>query len=116
LQPGAVLPPNVSISLVPPSSSQPGPGRLLCSVMDFYPAAIQVRWFQGEQELSEHVGGHRRGPQRGLDLPAAGAAGNHPRRGLSYSCQVEHASPGNTVETSCVSLSHVAPPGDHVPW
>ncbi|NWY34502.1 HB2J protein, partial [Pheucticus melanocephalus] len=27
----------------PPSSSQPGPGRLLCSVMDFYPAAIQVR-------------------------------------------------------------------------
>uniref|UniRef100_A0A8D2QAK6 Ig-like domain-containing protein n=1 Tax=Zonotrichia albicollis TaxID=44394 RepID=A0A8D2QAK6_ZONAL len=84
------LPPNVSISLVPPSSSQPGPGRLLCSVMDFYPAAIQVRWFQGEQELSEHVGGHRRGPQRGLDLPAAGAAGNHPRRGLSYSCQVEH--------------------------
>ncbi|XP_066427139.1 HLA class II histocompatibility antigen, DR beta 4 chain-like [Molothrus aeneus] len=49
------LPPSVSISLVPPSSSQPGPGRLLCSVMDFYPAAIQVRWFQGQQELSEHV-------------------------------------------------------------
>ncbi|NXQ72122.1 HB2L protein, partial [Quiscalus mexicanus] len=43
--------PTVSISLVP-SSSQPGPGRLLCSVMDFYPAAIQVRWFQGQQELS----------------------------------------------------------------
>ncbi|XP_054145272.1 H-2 class II histocompatibility antigen, I-E beta chain-like [Melozone crissalis] len=35
--------PSVSISLVPPSSSQPGPGHLLCSVMDFYPAAIQVR-------------------------------------------------------------------------
>ncbi|NXE71845.1 HB22 protein, partial [Calcarius ornatus] len=49
------VPPSVSISLVPPSSSQPGPGRLLCSVMDFYPAAIQVRWFQGQQELSEHV-------------------------------------------------------------
>uniref|UniRef100_A0A8C3NGD4 Uncharacterized protein n=1 Tax=Geospiza parvula TaxID=87175 RepID=A0A8C3NGD4_GEOPR len=49
------VPPTVSISLVPPSSSQPGPGRLLCSVMDFYPAAIQVRWFQGQQELSEHV-------------------------------------------------------------
>ncbi|XP_015472148.1 class II histocompatibility antigen, B-L beta chain-like, partial [Parus major] len=32
-------PPSVSISLVP-SSSQPGPGRLLCSVMDFYPAEI----------------------------------------------------------------------------
>ncbi|NXA02703.1 HB22 protein, partial [Nesospiza acunhae] len=37
------VPPSMSISLVPPSSSQPGPGRLLCSVMDFYPAAIQVR-------------------------------------------------------------------------
>ncbi|NXV69494.1 HB2C protein, partial [Molothrus ater] len=37
------VPPSVSISLVPPSSSQPGPGRLLCSMMDFYPAAIQVR-------------------------------------------------------------------------
>ncbi|NWW03545.1 HB2L protein, partial [Oreocharis arfaki] len=33
----------------------PSPGRLLCSVMDFYPAEIQVRWFQGQQELSGHV-------------------------------------------------------------
>ncbi|NXG24884.1 HB2A protein, partial [Grallaria varia] len=46
--------PSVSISLVP-WRSQPGPGRLLCSVMDFYPAELQVRWFQGDQELSEHV-------------------------------------------------------------
>uniref|UniRef100_A0A8U8CA28 Uncharacterized protein n=1 Tax=Geospiza parvula TaxID=87175 RepID=A0A8U8CA28_GEOPR len=45
------LTPTMSISLVPPSSSQPGPGRLLCSVMDFYPAHIQLRWFQGQQEL-----------------------------------------------------------------
>ncbi|OWK49465.1 H-2 class II histocompatibility antigen, E-S beta chain [Lonchura striata] len=29
--------PTVSISLVP-SSSQPSPGRLLCSLVDFYPA------------------------------------------------------------------------------
>ncbi|XP_074400443.1 class II histocompatibility antigen, B-L beta chain-like [Zonotrichia albicollis] len=86
---GHRVPPNVSISLVPPSSSQPGPGRLLCSVMDFYPAAIQVRWFQGQQELSEHVGGHRRGPQRGLDLPAAGAAGNPPPARAQLHCQVE---------------------------
>ncbi|KAM6993516.1 class II histocompatibility antigen, B-L beta chain-like [Passerculus sandwichensis] len=47
--------PSGSISLVPPSSSQPGPGRLLCFVMEFYPAAIHVRWFKGQQELSEHV-------------------------------------------------------------
>ncbi|NWT77281.1 HB2B protein, partial [Prunella himalayana] len=43
--------PSVSISLVP-LSSQPGPGHLLCSVMDFYPAHIQLRWFQSQQELS----------------------------------------------------------------
>ncbi|NXO45857.1 DQB2 protein, partial [Locustella ochotensis] len=33
----------------------PGPGRLLCSVMDFYSAQIQLRWFQGQQELLGHV-------------------------------------------------------------
>ncbi|XP_063037870.1 class II histocompatibility antigen, B-L beta chain-like [Melospiza melodia melodia] len=86
------VPPSVSISLVPPSSSQPGPGRLLCSVMDFYPAAIQVRWFQGQQELSEHV--------VATDVVANGdwtyqllvLLETPPRRGLSYSCQVEHVS------------------------
>ncbi|NXY17804.1 HB2A protein, partial [Atrichornis clamosus] len=46
--------PSVSISLVP-VSSQPGPGRLLCSVMDFSPAQVQVRGFQGGQELKGHV-------------------------------------------------------------
>ncbi|NWW28565.1 HB23 protein, partial [Falcunculus frontatus] len=51
---GHRVPPSVSISLVP-SNSQPSPGALLCSVMDFYPAEIQVRWFQGQQELSGHV-------------------------------------------------------------
>ncbi|KAL9815844.1 class II histocompatibility antigen, B-L beta chain-like [Geothlypis trichas] len=86
------VPPSVSISLVPPSSSQPGPGRLLCSVVDFYPAAIQVRWFQGQQELSEHV--------VATDVVANGdwtyqllvLLETPPRRGLSYSCQVEHVS------------------------
>uniref|UniRef100_A0A803W7K5 Ig-like domain-containing protein n=1 Tax=Ficedula albicollis TaxID=59894 RepID=A0A803W7K5_FICAL len=38
--------PSVSISLWH-SNSQPGPGCLLCSVMDFYPAKIQLRWFLG---------------------------------------------------------------------
>uniref|UniRef100_U3JU63 Ig-like domain-containing protein n=1 Tax=Ficedula albicollis TaxID=59894 RepID=U3JU63_FICAL len=83
--------PSVSISLMP-SSSQPGPGRLLCSVMDFYPAQIQVRWFQGQQELSEHV--------VATDVVANGdwtyqllvLLETPPRRGLSYTCQVEHVS------------------------
>ncbi|KAM7020983.1 class II histocompatibility antigen, B-L beta chain-like [Acridotheres tristis] len=85
------VPPSVSISLVP-SSSQPGPGRLLCSVMDFYPAQIQVRWFQGQQELSEHV--------VATDVVANGdwtyqllvLLESPARRGVTYTCQVEHVS------------------------
>ncbi|NXY23035.1 HB2A protein, partial [Atrichornis clamosus] len=46
--------PSVSISLVP-SSSQPSPGRLLCSVLDFSPAQVQVRWLQGGRKLTGHV-------------------------------------------------------------
>ncbi|NWR44731.1 HB2L protein, partial [Regulus satrapa] len=83
--------PSVSSSLVP-SSSQPGPGRLLCSVMDFYPAQIRVRWFQGQQELSEHVvatdvvanGDWTYQQQVRLETP--------PQPGVTYSCQVEHVS------------------------
>ncbi|XP_056352102.1 class II histocompatibility antigen, B-L beta chain-like [Oenanthe melanoleuca] len=85
-----IVPPSVSISLMP-SSSQPGPGRLLCSVMDFCPAEIQVRWFQGQQELSEHV--------VATDVAANGdwtyqlvLLETHPWRGVTYTCQVEHVS------------------------
>ncbi|XP_054149017.1 class II histocompatibility antigen, B-L beta chain-like, partial [Melozone crissalis] len=85
-------PPSVSISLVPPSSSQPGPGRLLCSVMDFYPAAIQVRWFQGQQELSEHVVATDVVPNGDWTHQLLVLLETPPRRGLSYSCQVEHVS------------------------
>ncbi|XP_077047328.1 class II histocompatibility antigen, B-L beta chain-like [Agelaius phoeniceus] len=89
---GAELPPNVSISLVPPSSSQPSPGRLLCSVMDFYPAAIQVRWFQGQQELSEHVVATDVVPNGDWTYQLLVLLETPPRRGLTYSCQVEHVS------------------------
>ncbi|NXV01020.1 HB2L protein, partial [Cettia cetti] len=85
------VPPSVSISLLP-SSSQAGPRGLLCSVLDFYPAHIQVRWFQGQQELSGHV--------VATDVVANGdwsyqvlvLLETPPRRGLSYTCQVEHVS------------------------
>ncbi|NWR45993.1 HB2L protein, partial [Regulus satrapa] len=85
------VPPSVSISLVP-SSSQPGPGRLLCSVMDFYPAQIRVRWFQGQQELSEHA--------VATDVVANGdwtyqqlvRLESPLQHGVSYTCQVEHVS------------------------
>ncbi|NWT27024.1 HB2L protein, partial [Cardinalis cardinalis] len=80
--------PTVSISLVP-SSSRPGPG-LLCSLMDFYPAAIQVRSFQGQQELSVLVtdvvpyGDWTHQLLVLLETP--------PRCGVTCSCQVEHIS------------------------
>ncbi|NXB23233.1 HB2L protein, partial [Rhagologus leucostigma] len=85
--------PSVSNSLVPPSS-QPGPGRLLCSVMDFYPAEIQVKWFQGQQELLGHMVVTDIVPNGDwthqllllvlLEIP--------PRCGVTFTCQVEHVS------------------------
>uniref|UniRef100_A0A8C9MDX2 Ig-like domain-containing protein n=1 Tax=Serinus canaria TaxID=9135 RepID=A0A8C9MDX2_SERCA len=78
--------------LVPPSSSQPGPGRLLCSVMDFYPAPIQVRWFQGQQELSEHVVATDVVPNGDWTYQLLVLLETPPRRGLTYTCQVEHVS------------------------
>ncbi|XP_058713308.1 class II histocompatibility antigen, B-L beta chain-like [Poecile atricapillus] len=88
--------PSVSISLVP-SSSQPGPGRLLCSLMDFSPAHIQLSCSQGQQQLSGHVLATAVLPsgdwsQQLLVLleTAPGNAGSAPA--ASSSCQVEHVS------------------------
>ncbi|NXH49378.1 HB2L protein, partial [Dicaeum eximium] len=75
--------PSVSISLGP-ASSQPSPGRLLCSVMDFYPAEIQLRWFQGQQELSGDVVATDVVPNRDWTY-------QFPCR-VTCSCQVEHVS------------------------
>ncbi|XP_074385908.1 class II histocompatibility antigen, B-L beta chain-like [Zonotrichia albicollis] len=82
----------VSISLVPPSSSQPGPGRLLCSVMDFYPAAIQVRWFQGQQELSEHVVATDVVPNGDWTYQLLVLLETSPPVRAQLHCQVEHVS------------------------
>ncbi|KAM4879890.1 class II histocompatibility antigen, B-L beta chain-like [Sylvia borin] len=85
------LPPGVSISLLP-SSSQPGPRGLLCSVMDFYPAHIQVRWFQGQQELSGHVVATDVVPNGDWTYQLLVLLETPPRRGVTYTCQVEHVS------------------------
>ncbi|XP_056357713.1 class II histocompatibility antigen, B-L beta chain-like isoform X1 [Oenanthe melanoleuca] len=85
------VPPSVSISLVA-SSSQSGPGRLLCSVMDFYPAEIQVSWFQGQQELSEHVVATDVVSNGDLTYQVLVLLETPPQRSVSYTCQVEHVS------------------------
>ncbi|NWV31535.1 HB2A protein, partial [Grantiella picta] len=83
--------PTVSISLVP-SSSQPGPGCLLCSMMDFYPAQLQLRWFQGQQELSEQVMTTDLLPNGDWTYQLLVLLETPPRRGVTSSCQVEHVS------------------------
>ncbi|XP_029819438.1 class II histocompatibility antigen, B-L beta chain-like, partial [Manacus vitellinus] len=85
------VPPSVSISLVP-SSSQPGPGRLLCSVMDFYPAPVQVRCFQDGQELPEDVFTTDVVPNGDWTYQVLVLLEIPPRHGVTYSCQVEHVS------------------------
>ncbi|XP_064496581.1 class II histocompatibility antigen, B-L beta chain-like [Pseudopipra pipra] len=89
--PSLPVPPSVSISLVL-SGSQPGPGRLLCSVMDFYPAPVQVRWFQDGQELPEHVVATDVVPNGDWTYQVLVLLEIPPRRGVTYSCQVEHVS------------------------
>ncbi|NXR53215.1 HB2L protein, partial [Hippolais icterina] len=83
--------PSVSISLVP-SSSQPGPGRLLCPEMDFCPAQIELRWFQGQQELSGHVVATAVVPNGDWTHQLPVLLETPPRRGVTSSCQVEHVS------------------------
>ncbi|XP_064496760.1 class II histocompatibility antigen, B-L beta chain-like [Pseudopipra pipra] len=86
------VPPSVSISLVP-LSSQPGPGRLLCSGMDFYPAPVQVRWFQDGQELPEHVVATDVVPNGDWSCQVLVMLEIPPWRGVTYSCQRCHRTP-----------------------
>uniref|UniRef100_A0A8C3QKD5 Ig-like domain-containing protein n=1 Tax=Cyanoderma ruficeps TaxID=181631 RepID=A0A8C3QKD5_9PASS len=85
------VPPSVSISLLP-WSSQPGARGLLCSVMDFYPAHIQVRWFQGQQELLGHVVATDVVPNGDWTYQLLVLLETPPQHGVSYTCQVEHGS------------------------
>ncbi|RMC16956.1 hypothetical protein DUI87_06211 [Hirundo rustica rustica] len=82
---------SVSISLLP-SSSQPGPVRLLCSLMDFYPAHSQLSCFQGQQQLSGHGVGTAVVPNGDWSQQLLVLLETSPRRGVTSSCQVEHVS------------------------
>ncbi|XP_077646727.1 class II histocompatibility antigen, B-L beta chain-like [Lonchura striata] len=81
--------PTLSISLLP-SSSQPSPGHLLCSLVDFYPAHTQLRWFQGQQELS--VVATDMVPKGDWTHQLLVLLETSTRAGLTSTCQVEHVS------------------------
>ncbi|NWV20873.1 HB2L protein, partial [Origma solitaria] len=83
--------PSMSISLVP-SSSQPGPSHLLCSLMNFYPVQLLLRWFQGQQELSGHVVATDLVPYGDCTYQLLVQPETLPRCGVSSSCQVDHVS------------------------
>ncbi|XP_050186604.1 class II histocompatibility antigen, B-L beta chain-like [Myiozetetes cayanensis] len=68
------------------------PQPLLCSVMDFYPATVQVRWFQDGQELPEHVVATDVAPNGDWTYQVLVMLEIPPRRGVTYTCQVEHVS------------------------
>ncbi|NWS02856.1 HB2L protein, partial [Motacilla alba] len=65
-------------------------GPALARVMDFYPAEIQVRWFQGQQELS--VLATDIFPNGDWTHQLLVLLETPPRHGLTYTCQVEHVS------------------------
>ncbi|NXY52721.1 HB2A protein, partial [Callaeas wilsoni] len=83
--------PSVSISLVP-SSSQPASGHLLCSVMDCYPAQVQLRWLQGQQELPGHVVATDIVPNGDWTQQLLVLLETSPQCGVTSSCQVQHVS------------------------
>ncbi|NWZ74107.1 HB2L protein, partial [Acrocephalus arundinaceus] len=84
--------PSIYILLVP-LSFQPSSSCLLWSVMDFYLAKIQLRWFQGQQELSGHVVATDVVPNRDWKHQLlVMLETTTPRHGVTSSCQVEHSS------------------------
>ncbi|NXY14184.1 HB2A protein, partial [Atrichornis clamosus] len=80
-------PPGVSIALVP-ASSQPGPGRVLCSVMEFYPAQVHGRGFQGGRELTGPVVAADVVPNGDWTYQRLVLLETPPVRGVPSTCQV----------------------------
>ncbi|TRZ09805.1 hypothetical protein HGM15179_017291 [Zosterops borbonicus] len=71
--------------------------------MDFYPAHIQLRWFEGQQELSGQVVATDVIPNGDWTHQLLVLLERPPRRGLSYTCQVEHVSLEQPLRRHCGS-------------
>ncbi|KAM9263840.1 class II histocompatibility antigen, B-L beta chain-like [Morus bassanus] len=74
------------------SSSLPDTNRLVCAVMDFYPAEIEVKWFKNGQEETEHVVSTEVIQNGDWTYQVLVMLETTPQRGDTYTCQVEHVS------------------------
>ncbi|KAM6364675.1 class II histocompatibility antigen, B-L beta chain-like [Pluvialis apricaria] len=74
------------------SSSLPQTDRLVCAVMDFYPAEIEVKWFKNGQEETERVVSTDVMQNGDWTYQVLVMLETTPQRGDTYTCQVEHVS------------------------
>ncbi|XP_074786669.1 class II histocompatibility antigen, B-L beta chain-like [Athene noctua] len=85
------VPPKVRVAPVQ-SSSLPQTDRLACYVTGFYPAEIEVKWFQNGREETERVVSTDVIPNGDWTYQVLVMLETSPRRGDTYTCQVEHVS------------------------
>ncbi|XP_061216387.1 class II histocompatibility antigen, B-L beta chain-like [Neopsephotus bourkii] len=85
------VPPKVEIFPVQ-SSSAPQTNRLACAVSDFYPAPIEVRWFQNGREELQRVVSTDVIQNGDWTYQVLVMLETTPQRGDTYACQVEHVS------------------------
>ncbi|XP_040437237.1 class II histocompatibility antigen, B-L beta chain-like [Falco naumanni] len=88
---GRQVKPQVEISPVQ-SSSLPQIDRLVCAVMDFYPAEIEVKWLKNGQEETERVVSTDVIQNGDWTYQVLVMLETTPQRGDVYTCQVEHVS------------------------
>ncbi|NXS97278.1 HB2L protein, partial [Jacana jacana] len=74
------------------SSSLPQTNRLVCAVMDFYPAEIEVKWLKNGQEETERVVSTEVIQNGDWTYQVLVMLETSPQRGDSYACRVEHVS------------------------
>uniref|UniRef100_A0A8D0KT36 Ig-like domain-containing protein n=1 Tax=Strix occidentalis caurina TaxID=311401 RepID=A0A8D0KT36_STROC len=74
------------------SSSLPQTDRLACYVTGFYPAQIEVKWFQNGREEMERVVSTDVIPNGDWTYQVLVMLETTPQRGDTYTCQVEHVS------------------------
>ncbi|XP_054033207.1 class II histocompatibility antigen, B-L beta chain [Dryobates pubescens] len=87
------VPPQVQIHFVQPSSLPQGTSaRLVCAVMDFYPAEVEVKWFRNGQEETESVVSTEVLQNGDWTYQVLVLLETSPQRGDTYLCQVEHSS------------------------